>query len=115
MLVNPLDSADGGCPDDGVAVVGLACRLPQAHDVRAFWHLLTSGSHALTESPAGHPRPGARHDPGPARPDAAGTRGCGHLDEAGCFDAGLFGVSPDEAAAMDPRQRLLLELAWEAL
>ncbi|NEY35772.1 acyltransferase domain-containing protein, partial [Streptomyces sp. PRKS01-65] len=115
MLVNPLDSADGGCPDDAVAVVGLACRLPQAHDVRAFWHLLTSGSRARTRSPAGRPPLGTPDEPGPARPDADGTRWCGHLDEAGCFDAGLFGVDPDEAAAMDPRQRLLLELVWEGL
>lgn len=73
ILVNPLDSADGGRPDDGVAVAGLACPPPQAHDVRAFWHLLTSGSHALTEIPAAHPRPGARHDRGPAGQHWAGA------------------------------------------
>jgi acyl transferase domain-containing protein len=31
------------------------------------------------------------------------------------FDAAFFGISPREAQHMDPRQRILLETAWEAL
>ncbi len=39
----------------------------------------------------------------------------GFLRDAGAFDAELFGISPREALAMDPQQRILLELAWEVL
>ncbi|WP_316189812.1 polyketide synthase, partial [Bradyrhizobium sp. SZCCHNS1054] len=40
---------------------------------------------------------------------------CGLVDTITEFDAGFFRVSPGEAQRMDPRQRLLLEVTWEAL
>ncbi|SDN50481.1 type I polyketide synthase [Allokutzneria albata] len=82
----------------GIAIVGIACRLPRAGDPGAFWELLRSGTEAITETPAGH---------GPAR--------AGRLAEVDRFDPAFFGISPREAAAMDPQQRLALELSWEAL
>ena len=88
---------------DAVAVVGIACRLPQAPDLAAYWRLLSDGNSAVGEAP-------------PARWDGVpGARRGGFLDGVGDFDAAFFDVSPREAAAMDPQQRLVLELAWEAL
>ncbi|WP_372665979.1 SDR family NAD(P)-dependent oxidoreductase [Amycolatopsis kentuckyensis] len=86
---------------DGVAVVGMSCRLPGAPDPAAFWRLLRTGTDAVTPVPAG------RVDPGLGRG--------GFLDRVGDFDPAFFGISPREAAAMDPQQRLMLELGWEAL
>nr|MDQ2957114.1 acyltransferase domain-containing protein [Actinomycetota bacterium] len=86
-----------------IAVVGIACRLPQAPDPQSFWQLLRNGVDAITEAPA---------DRWPA--DSAVRRG-GFLTDLDRFDAGFFGISPREAAVMDPQQRLVLELSWEAL
>jgi acyl transferase domain-containing protein len=87
-------------PLGDVAVIGMSCRLPRAHGPAAFWRVLHDGVDAITEPPPGRA-------PSPARG--------GFLDDADTFDAAFFGISPREAAAMDPRQRLVLELAWEAL
>ncbi len=43
------------------------------------------------------------------------TRFGGFLDDVASFDAAFFGISPREAAEIDPQQRLMLELSWEAL
>ncbi len=86
-----------------IAVTGLACRLPGAQDPAAFWDLLCEGRDALTEAPP-------ERYAGPV----AAPRG-GFLPDVAGFDADFFGISPREAAATDPQQRLMLELAWEAL
>ncbi|MFZ1177572.1 MAG: acyltransferase domain-containing protein, partial [Mycobacterium sp.] len=67
-----------------VAIIGLACRLPGAATPRELWHVVRDGLE-VTELP-------------------------GNIAE---FDADFFNLSPREASAMDPRQRLALELAWE--
>ncbi|TVL91390.1 type I polyketide synthase [Streptomyces sp. SAJ15] len=89
-----------------IAVVGMACRVPGADDLRAFWRLLHGGVDAITDAPA---------DRGYDIPELARFGRGGFLDRVADFDAGFFGISPREAAAMDPRQRLALELTWEAL
>ncbi len=43
------------------------------------------------------------------------TRFGGFLDDVGGFDASFFGISPREAIDIDPQQRLMMELSWEAL
>ncbi|SPM27232.1 Acyl transferase domain in polyketide synthase (PKS) enzymes, partial [Mycobacterium terramassiliense] len=73
-------------PPTDIAVIGLACRFPGAGGPRDFWRLIRDGAEATA-------LPG----------------------DAAEFDADFFNVSPREAAAMDPRQRLALELAWEVL
>ncbi|MGC7096496.1 SDR family NAD(P)-dependent oxidoreductase [Amycolatopsis lurida] len=90
-----------------IAIVGLSCRLPQAPDPRRFWALLRDGVDAITTMP------GDRWDSDTPVPPGA-ERG-GFLDRVADFDAAFFGISPREAAIMDPQQRLVLELAWEAL
>ncbi|MFI0481361.1 SDR family NAD(P)-dependent oxidoreductase [Actinomadura sp. 9N215] len=84
-----------------IAIVGLSCRLPGAADPRAFWDLLSTGTSAVAPVPPGR---------------WAGRDGHGgFLDRLDLFDPEFFGISPREAAVLDPQQRLVLELGWEAL
>ena len=90
----------GRTNDDGIAVVGMACRFPGAGDLAAFWELLESGADAVTDG---------RRDAGswsgavgdPEATDVANLRG-GFVDEIDRFDARFFRISPIEARAMDP-------------
>ncbi|MGW7426629.1 SDR family NAD(P)-dependent oxidoreductase [Streptomyces sp. NPDC054813] len=105
------DRVGNAADQEPVAVVGLACRLPGAGDPAEFWRLLHDGRHAL-----GEPGPRRCHPDGPAVPvlPSGDPVRAGFLDQVDSFDAGFFGVSPGEAAVLDPQQRLVLELAWEA-
>ena len=98
-----------------IAVIGMACRFPQAPDLDAFWQLLSAGRDAVTEIPLERWDWREYFD---ANPDADGkhyNRWGGFLDEVDQFDPFFFHVSPKEATLMDPQQRLFLETAWRTL
>ncbi|MET9496625.1 type I polyketide synthase [Streptomyces sp. NPDC006552] len=95
----------------GVAVVGMACRFPGVDGPDDFWRLLDEGRSTVGRFPARRSAD-ARHR---AHADAATLDAGSFFDAVDGFDAEFFGTSPAEAAAMDPVQRLGLELAWEAV
>ena len=96
-----------------VAVVGFAYRLPGV-GAADLWEALSQGEDLVTavaperfsQARSFHPN---KHEPGCSYTFAAGSVG----DIAG-FDAAFFGISPREAEQMDPQQRMLLEMSWEA-
>ncbi|MBU3062191.1 acyltransferase domain-containing protein [Nocardia sp. NEAU-G5] len=99
-----------------IAVVGIGCRLPgDADNPVAFWELLRSGGNTTSDIPEDRWRSyaelGARH----ASVLRSTVRRGSFLSGIDGFDADFFGVSPREAELMDPQQRILLEVAWEAL
>ncbi|MCC6488112.1 MAG: SDR family NAD(P)-dependent oxidoreductase [Candidatus Hydrogenedentes bacterium] len=98
-----------------IAIVGMACRFPGANNPDEFWALLRDGIDAITEVPADRWDISAVYDPNPATPRKANTKWGGFIDGVDQFDAHFFNTSPREAASMDPQQRILLEVAWEAL
>ncbi|MGH1551977.1 beta-ketoacyl synthase N-terminal-like domain-containing protein [Streptomyces sp. L7] len=97
-------------------MVGVGCRFPGGVvDADSYWRLLAGGVDAIGEVPADRWDTDAFYDPQVGRPGKMTTRWGGFLDRIDEFDATFFGISPREAESMDPNQRLVLEVAWEAL
>ena len=109
----PEPSATMRSDEDGIAVVGMACRFPGARDLEEFWELLATGTDAITDGRrAAGSWSGAVGDPDAE--DVAIRRGA-FVDGIDWFDSRFFRISPIEARTMDPQQRMLLETSWEAL
>jgi len=98
-----------------IAIIGMACRFPKAANPAQFWENLAAGANLVTEVPSdrwrwqdyfGDPHNGE---------NKTLSRWGGFVADAGSFDAAFFKISPKEAELMDPQQRWMLELVWEAL
>ncbi|MBR8742212.1 type I polyketide synthase [Nocardiopsis sp. MG754419] len=106
MIVSGGSAEAPGHPSwEPIAIVGMACRLPGAGDLGSFWRLLGEGREAISSPP--ERLGGGAAERGPAWG--------GYLHDAEWFDAAFFGVSRREAPAMDPQQRIMLEIGWEAV
>ncbi|WP_426555096.1 type I polyketide synthase [Streptomyces sp. WG5] len=108
----PAAAAPGAEP---IAIIGMSCRFPGGvRSPEQLWELLAAGTDAITPLSADRGwDPGVYH-PDPDRAGRTYSSAGGFLDGAAGFDATFFGISPREAASMEPQQRMLLELAWEA-
>ncbi|MBE9169286.1 acyltransferase domain-containing protein [Pleurocapsales cyanobacterium LEGE 06147] len=98
-----------------IAIIGIGCRFPGAKDVDSFWSLLRQGKDAITEVPKDRWDINLFYDPEPAKPGKINSRWGGFLERVDRFDPGFFGISPREVEYIDPQQRLMLEVSWEAL
>ncbi|MYT33172.1 MULTISPECIES: type I polyketide synthase [unclassified Streptomyces] len=103
-----------GC--EAIAIVGMACRFPGgAISPQAFWTILDEGRDVLSPFPTDRGWERGLYDPDPEASGKVSLPKSGFLHDAAEFDAEFFGLSPREAAATDPQQRLWLEICWEAL
>jgi acyl transferase domain-containing protein/thioesterase domain-containing protein len=108
MTTDPLDVS----PND-IAITGMALRVPGASTVDEFWRNLREGRESIRtltdeELVAAGESPARMTNPNYVRRTA-------DLDGMEMFDAEFFGLSPKEAAIMDPQHRQFLECAWEAM
>lgn len=98
-----------------VAIVGIGCRFPSADGPEAFWRLLRDGVDAVTAVPESRLRAGTFVASTMNDSDPPHLLQGGFLERIDEFDPRFFGLSPREAASIDPQHRLLLEASWEAL
>lgn len=97
-----------------IAVIGLSGRFPGAKDVPEFWTMLAESRAGTGPLPVGRWSEYSA-DPVMSEKIAQQNTDGGYIDDVASFDAEFFGLSPLEAANMDPQQRILLELVWHAL
>ncbi|XP_026190491.1 uncharacterized protein LOC113146661, partial [Cyclospora cayetanensis] len=109
--LSPVDSP----PGSATAVVGIACRFPASDDdPRGFWQMLSKGTDCISKIPENRFDIDTAYDP---NKDATGkmyVREGGFIKSMDLFDNRFFHVPDGEAEQMDPRQRVALELAFEA-
>lgn len=97
-----------------IAVIGLSGRFPSANDVPEFWNMLAESRAGTGPLPVGRWSEYSA-DPVMSEKIAQHNTDGGYIEDVASFDAEFFGLSPLEAANMDPQQRILLELVWHAL
>jgi acyl transferase domain-containing protein/surfactin synthase thioesterase subunit len=102
---------------DPIAVIGTACRFPGgSSNPERFWEFLKNGGDGVIKVPSSRWNIDDFYDPDPESPGGIYVKEAGFLQEnIAEFDAEFFGISPREAVEMDPQQRILLEVSWEAL
>lgn len=99
-----------------IAIIGAACRLPGGvTDIESFWALLDRGGDAVSEFPETRWGVSGLLDANRAAVGKIYSGAMAVLEGADRFDAAAFGITAREAERMDPQQRQLLEVSFEAI
>ncbi|KAI0886112.1 ketoacyl-synt-domain-containing protein [Annulohypoxylon maeteangense] len=100
-----------------IAVVGLGCRFPgNATSPVALWDMLREGQSAWSEIPQERMNVASYFHPSGNRQGTVPFMSAHFIDEdVRVFDTSFFSIPADEARAIDPQQRILLEVSVEAL
>ena len=102
--------------NEPIAIVSMACRFPRRSTTpELFWQSLIDQTEEVTDIPEGRWDLDAFHDDDPDVPGKMYARRGVFLEDLDLMDPEFFGISPREATWVDPQQRLLMEVGWEAL
>ncbi|WP_129312353.1 beta-ketoacyl synthase N-terminal-like domain-containing protein [Streptomyces sp. L2] len=99
--------------DTDIAVIGMACRLPDANTPDEFWANLVAGVDSVRPIPVEERRSWGEDETTAADPRYVPAHGL--VDGVGDFDADFFGYTPRDAAVLNPQHQIFLECAWEAM
>ena len=99
-----------------IAIIGMACRVAGAASPSELWELLAS-SRDVQRKITRFNIDGFYHPQGGPRKGLTNVRHAYMLDDdcVDKFDNAFFYTAPNEAVAIDPQQRMLLEIAYEAI
>ncbi|KAL3426344.1 Iterative polyketide synthase CazM 11 [Phlyctema vagabunda] len=96
--------------DDQIAVIGMSCKVAGAENLEEFWDLLCKGQSQHVEVPA------ERFGFETAWRENEDKKWFGNfVKDHDAFDHKFFKKSPREMASTDPQQRLMLQVAYQAV
>lgn len=100
-----------------VAIVGIGCRFAGGIDsAQSFWDFVLNNRDGVVQIPSDRWDYKRFYDPDRRAAGRMYTDRAAFLDcSPWQFDPDFFGLSPREGAGLDPQQRLIMEVAWEAL
>lgn len=93
-----------------IAIVGIACRYPEADDKNQYWENIRLGKDSVRDFPMSRRQ---EIEPFISVDGEKNYFEGGYLDEVSGFDFKFFNIKEEEAIYMDPQQRILLETSYE--
>ncbi|PNY28266.1 Polyketide synthase [Tolypocladium capitatum] len=101
-----------------IAIIGLGCRFPgDASNPSKFWDMLKDGRDGYTPKTSRYNEDAFHHPGRNNKPQNVLPVKGGYLLKQNpyVFDAAFFNITAAEAIAFDPKQRIAMEVAYEAL
>jgi thioester reductase-like protein len=99
-----------------IAIIGIGCRLPGgSNSAASYWKMMLDGVDAVKEITQDRWDHRAYYDPEQGKPGKTYSKWAGMVEGIDQFDPAFFGITDREACHMDPQQRMLLEVSWQAL
>ncbi|SLM33113.1 hypothetical protein MTBBW1_90015 [Desulfamplus magnetovallimortis] len=99
--------------ENAIAIIGMALRVPGAHDLDSFWTNLVEGVESITRFTDEELLAAGVSEADINNPSYVKANGT--LKDMEYFDAEFFDFTPREAEILDPQHRQLLECSWEAM
>ncbi|GAB3351107.1 hypothetical protein GCM10027430_14690 [Lysobacter tyrosinilyticus] len=115
VAASPPAAAAFGMHATEIAVIGMAGRFPMAKDVDSFWDNIASGRNCISEIPPSRWDTRDYYVEGQPGLGQSNSKWMGVLEGHDRFDPLFFGLSPVEAEAMDPQQRIFLQSCWHGM
>lgn len=100
---------------EGIAIIGMSGRFPDASNTREFWRNLRDGICSIRMIPKERIDLESHYDSNKKTKNKTYSTVAGMLREVECFEPMFFNISPKEAPLIEPQQRIFLEEAWNAL
>ncbi|WP_164887284.1 SDR family NAD(P)-dependent oxidoreductase [Hahella sp. KA22] len=113
--LSPVDPAALLWRPGDIAIIGMSARLPKAQDVARFWDNLRQGRDCTDVIPAERWKQEGFLTEAPLNGRGSYTNRGAFIDDVDAFDHVFFNLTPNEAARMDPQERIMLEQTYRSM